>query len=111
MDRHLRTEDSDPYAVPIAQALQAGWSLIPQAGVGVAENALVRHGADATDVITLPELGDAQVIRLQGGPTADFPRDPGTTVVRLAVSLDNALQWARGPGYELPPHSNEGKDA
>ena len=91
----------DPLSLNVERALQAGWNLIPQAGPGWCENALVRTHAEVSDLVALPVLGDSTVVRLGGGPRPGYPRESGRELWRHQVPPEVALDWLlAGPGDE-----------
>ncbi len=83
----------DPLYVDIERAMQAGWQLIPQVGLGWCENALVRSDDGFSDLVTLPMLGHSTVVRLEGGPRRGFLREPGRELWRHQLPPELALDW------------------
>lgn len=94
----MTSAEVDPIAPAVARALEQGWRLIPQVGVGHPENALVRgYDNGVTDLVTLPEMGDSTVVRLLGGPALpDQPRGTGQQMWRHQVPVTVAIEWALG---------------
>ena len=92
-NEHSGGPEIDPLAPSVDYALNHGWSMIPHCECGVPENALIRRDGEFTDLVTLPEIGHALVVRLHGGPTRDQPRAPGIAWFRHRVPVELALRW------------------
>lgn len=90
---HFAGSAWDPLYLDIERARHAGWHLVPQAGLGWCENALVRHVDGLSDLVTLPALGHSTVVRLEGGPEPGFPREPGRELWRHQLLPSLALDW------------------
>jgi hypothetical protein len=86
--------EPDPLAAVIEQARDRGWSLIPQVGAAWVDHALMRRDGSYLDVVTLPPMGDAMVVRLSDGVDPAHPRVAGAEWWRHPVPLDVALGWA-----------------
>jgi hypothetical protein len=78
----------------IDQARAAGWSMIPQVGHGTCDNALIRFTDGFTDIVTIPAIGHAIVVRLRGGPLPGRPRWTGHQWWRHQVPTSVAVEWA-----------------
>jgi hypothetical protein len=92
------TSADDPISSAVARALDGGWRLVEQVGMGYPENALVRrYDNGITDLVTLPELGDSTVVRLLGGAQLpEHPRRTGEQLWRVWVPVTIAIEWALG---------------
>lgn len=86
-------EALDPLGPYVERALGAGWVLVPQVGLGVCENALLRPRAGVTDLVTIPVLGHSTAVRLEGGPEPGYPRRTGHEWWRHHVPPEVALEW------------------
>jgi hypothetical protein len=84
----------------IAHAVRMGWQMVPQV-YGGPENSLIRTVGSYTDVVTIPEVGHATVVRLAGGPVAGHLRRPGSEVWHHVVPVPLALLWIHNdPGTD-----------
>jgi hypothetical protein len=94
----MTSAEVDPIGPAVARAIEDGWRLIEQVGIGYPENALVRrYDNGVTDLVTLPEFGDSTVVRLFGGAQLpDHPRRTGEQVWRVRVPVTIAIEWALG---------------
>jgi hypothetical protein len=78
----------------IERALATGWTIIPQVGHGTCDNALIRVIDGFIDIVTVPTIGYATVVRLQGGPQPGHPRYVGHQWWRHHVPTQVAVAWA-----------------
>jgi hypothetical protein len=78
----------------IERAVAAGWAIIPQVGHGTCDNALIHVDNGFVDIVTVPAIGYATVVRLRGGPEPGHPRHVGHQHWRHLVPTRIAVDWA-----------------